>query len=89
MIDEGVVSCNESALTGEAEDLPKSRERDCFLLSSCLLTEAEDKIRAVVIGKSHMSSLHHVSQVLECTLSGERSKLTSSVRVLILRSKIN
>eukprot|EP00604_Paraphysomonas_vestita_P000027 CAMPEP_0174825842 /NCGR_PEP_ID=MMETSP1107-20130205/43165_1 /TAXON_ID=36770 /ORGANISM="Paraphysomonas vestita, Strain GFlagA" /LENGTH=444 /DNA_ID=CAMNT_0016057867 /DNA_START=347 /DNA_END=1679 /DNA_ORIENTATION=+ len=50
ILDEGIVSCNESALTGEAEDLPKSRDRDCFLLSSCLLTEAEDKIRAMVIG---------------------------------------
>ena len=51
LLDDGVVYSNESALTGEAEDLPKSRDRDCFLLSSCLLTEAEDKVRAVVIGK--------------------------------------
>ena len=41
---------NESALTGEAEDLRKSIDDDCFLLSSCLLTEAEDKVHAMVIG---------------------------------------
>lgn len=46
-----VVRANESALTGEAEDIRKSLDGDCFLLSSCLLTEAEDKIHALVIGK--------------------------------------
>lgn len=50
LITPGVVASNESALTGEADDLKKSREKDCFLLSSCLLTEADDKAMAVVIG---------------------------------------
>jgi hypothetical protein len=36
--------------TGEADDLKKSRDKDCFLLSSCLITEADDKAMAVVIG---------------------------------------
>lgn len=46
----GIVACNESALTGEADDLKKCREKDCFLLSSTLMTEADDKAMAVVIG---------------------------------------
>ena len=43
------VSSSESALTGEPEDLKKSKNKDCFLLSSCLITEGEG-CRAVVIG---------------------------------------
>lgn len=41
--------CNESSLTGEPDDLKKSLEKDCFLLSSCLITEGEE-CRALVIG---------------------------------------
>eukprot|EP01041_Mallomonas_annulata_P014625 gene14625-31118_t len=48
VFDNSIVSSNESALTGEAEDLKKSRAKDCFLLSSCLVTEAEDKLYAMV-----------------------------------------
>mmetsp|Transcript_89230 Transcript_89230/g.174617 ORF Transcript_89230/g.174617 Transcript_89230/m.174617 type:complete len:1113 (+) Transcript_89230:110-3448(+) len=40
---------NESSLTGEPDDLKKTADKDCFLLSSCLLTEGEE-VRAVVIG---------------------------------------
>jgi P-type Ca2+ transporter type 2C len=43
------VSSSESALTGESEDMRKSRRVDCFLLSSCLITEG-DGCRALVIG---------------------------------------
>lgn len=35
---------------GEPEDLCKSQQKDPFLLSSCLLTEAQDKVMALVIG---------------------------------------
>ncbi|CAN0572240.1 unnamed protein product, partial [Ectocarpus sp. 12 AP-2014] len=35
---EGVKS-NESGLTGEPDDLTKRAEADCFLYSSCMLTE--------------------------------------------------
>jgi len=41
--------CNESSLTGEPDDLKKTCNKDPFLLSSCLITEAEEN-RAVVIG---------------------------------------
>jgi len=41
--------CNESALTGESMDLKKTRDNDCFLLSSCLITEGEE-VLALVTG---------------------------------------
>jgi len=50
IVDESEVYSNESALTGEPEDLSKSVRKDPFLLSSCLLTEAQDKVLALVIG---------------------------------------
>ena len=43
------IASSESALTGEPEDLKKSKNKDCFLLSSCLITEGEG-CRALVIG---------------------------------------
>jgi magnesium-transporting ATPase (P-type) len=39
MVVNNQVASSESALTGEPEDLHKSINKDCFLLSSCLLTE--------------------------------------------------
>ena len=47
--DHNVMMANESALTGESDDLKKTKNHDCFLLSSCLITEGEE-CRAVVIG---------------------------------------
>mmetsp|Transcript_4081 Transcript_4081/g.6104 ORF Transcript_4081/g.6104 Transcript_4081/m.6104 type:complete len:1097 (-) Transcript_4081:178-3468(-) len=47
--DDSTVLANESSLTGEPDDLKKSKDKDCFLLSSCLITEAEE-CRALVIG---------------------------------------
>ena len=47
--DDSTVLTNESSLTGEPDDLKKSKDKDCFLLSSCLITEAEE-CRALVIG---------------------------------------
>lgn len=47
--DQNVMKANESALTGESDDLKKAKGGDCFLLSSCLITEGEE-CRAVVIG---------------------------------------
>jgi Ca2+-transporting ATPase len=40
---------NESALTGEPDDLRKSIDKDCFLLSSTLITEG-DGCKALVFG---------------------------------------
>eukprot|EP00981_Chlorochromonas_danica_P011661 scaffold4203_cov166-Ochromonas_danica.AAC.7 len=49
MLDKSVLKSNESSLTGEPDDLKKTRDHDCFLLSSCLITEGED-CKALVIG---------------------------------------
>lgn len=49
MLDKTHVKANESSLTGEPDDLKKTRDGDCFLLSSCLLTEGED-CKAIAIG---------------------------------------
>ncbi len=47
--DNNTIMSNESALTGESDDLKKAKAKDCFLLSSCLITEGEEA-RALVIG---------------------------------------
>lgn len=49
LINRAEVSSSESALTGEPEDLKKRKDKDCFLLSSCLITEGEG-CRSLVIG---------------------------------------
>jgi Ca2+-transporting ATPase len=49
MFDHNVVKSNESSLTGEPDDLKKSKDGDPFLLSSCLVTDGEE-VRAMVIG---------------------------------------
>jgi Ca2+-transporting ATPase len=49
-----LVLSNESTLTGEPDDLKKSKDKDCFLLSSCLITEGEE-VRAMVIGIGRFS----------------------------------
>jgi Ca2+-transporting ATPase len=49
MMDSNVVKSNESSLTGEPDDIAKSRIKDPFLLSSCTITEGET-CKAMVIG---------------------------------------
>jgi Ca2+-transporting ATPase len=49
LIGNNTVLSNESSLTGEPEDLKKTSEKDCFLLSACLLTFGED-CKAIAIG---------------------------------------
>jgi len=48
--DLNIVKVNESSLTGETDDLKKSKDGDCFLLSSCLITEADNDVHALVTG---------------------------------------
>jgi magnesium-transporting ATPase (P-type) len=48
--DHNVITCNESALTGESDDLNKSIFQDCFLLSSSRLTGGSLGCHAMVIG---------------------------------------
>lgn len=49
-----VVTVNESALTGESDDLKKSSEGDPFLISSCLIVDGEE-VTALVIGTGRNS----------------------------------
>jgi Ca2+-transporting ATPase len=49
MLDKFNVASNESSLTGEPDEVKKNAEKDCFLLSSCLITDGEE-CHAVVIG---------------------------------------
>jgi Ca2+-transporting ATPase len=49
ILDKVTILANESSLTGEPDELKKHPDHDCFLLSSCLITEGED-CKALVIG---------------------------------------
>jgi calcium-translocating P-type ATPase len=49
IVNNNVIMSSESSLTGESEDIKKSKAKDCFLLSSCLITQGEE-VHAVVIG---------------------------------------
>ena len=49
MIDGNEIFCSEAGLTGEPIDLRKNKMKDCFLLSSCLITEGPG-CKAMVIG---------------------------------------
>ena len=53
-----VVESDEASLTGESNVVKKSYENDPFLLSSCLITRAE-QIKAVVIGIGKSSQWYH------------------------------
>lgn len=56
LVNQVTCSCNESALTGEPEDVRKGHAAglfsDIFLLSSCLVTESSGDVRAMVTGIS-------------------------------------
>lgn len=64
--DNNTILCNESGLTGEPNDLKKSKKTDPFLLSSCLVTEGEST-HALVIG----IGLHSQWGKIKSTLSTE------------------
>ena len=54
VIDDNEIAVNESTLTGEPDDLKKSKTKDCFIYSSCLVTVAEE-CRAVAVGVGYQS----------------------------------
>ena len=43
------IQCSEASLTGESRSVKKSKTGDCFLLSSCLVTDG-DECRILVTG---------------------------------------
>ena len=49
IVDSSTVLVNESALTGESLDLKKMKIKDCFLLSSTVITEGEE-VKALITG---------------------------------------
>ena len=86
--DESILLSNESSLTGEPDDLKKSKEKDCFLLSSCLVTEASES-RAVVIGIGIHSQwgkikAHLVSEAVNTPLQDKLEYMTKMVSLICL-----
>jgi magnesium-transporting ATPase (P-type) len=80
--------CNESSLTGEPDDLKKTHNKDPFLLSSCLITEAEEN-RAVVIGIGMSSQwgkikANLVTETVNTPLQDKLEEMTQRVRVIQL-----
>jgi hypothetical protein len=84
VMDDSVISTDESGLTGEPEEMKKSRERDCFLLSSCLITEGTS-CKAMVFGIGIHSQWGKIKSNLvtvdETIISLEKLKLSSSSKV--------
>lgn len=91
LIDRSHVKSNESSLTGEPDDMKKHRDGDCFLLSSCLLTEGED-CKALVIGIGSHSQwgkikANLVSEAVNTPLQDKLEDMTKAVRVAISCSR--
>ena len=77
------VYSDESSLTGEAEEIEKSVDGDCFLLSSCLLTSGEQQY-AVVISTGLNSQWGKIKSSLVTSVENtpmqkRLAKLTTSV----------
>lgn len=80
------VTSSESALTGEPEDLKKSQLKDCFLLSSCLITEGEE-CRAAIIGIGLNSQwgkikANLVTESVNTPLQDKLERMTTLVRLI-------
>ena len=85
--DDNILLSNESSLTGEPDDLKKSKEKDCFLLSSCLVTEASES-KAVVIGIGVHSQWGKikadlVSEAVNTPLQDKLEDMTETVNIII------
>ena len=86
IIDSNVVLSNESGLTGEPDDLKKSKTGDPFLLSSCLITEGNES-RAVIIGVGIRSQwgkikANLVSEAVNTPLQDKLEDMTNLVNML-------
>ncbi len=86
MIDQHFISCSESTLTGEPDDLKKTRDDDCFLLSSCLVTEGEEA-RAMVVGIGANSQwgkikANLVSEAVNTPLQDKLEEMTTFVSLI-------
>jgi P-type E1-E2 ATPase len=81
--DHNIIKVSESSLTGEPEDLKKSQNGDCFLLSSCLITEGES-VKAIVIGIGPFSQWGKIKSTL--VLESEDTPL--QVKLGVMTEKI-
>jgi magnesium-transporting ATPase (P-type) len=84
LIDSNVVLANESGLTGEPDDLKKSKTGDPFLLSSCLITEGNQCL-GVIIGIGTRSQwgkikANLVSEPVNTPLQDKLEDMTNAVR---------
>ena len=68
VIDNHEVVVNEASLTGEGDDLKKSMDGDCFLLSSCLVVEG-DEVRALAIAVGKQSQWGKIKENLKVVIS--------------------
>lgn len=89
LLDKNKILSNESSLTGEPEDIKKSRDTDCFLLSSCLITEGED-CKAVVIGigiNSQWGKIKQnlVSEAVNTPLQDKLEDMAKAVTTMIIK----
>ena len=85
LVNKATCSCNESALTGEPEDVRKGLGRDPFLLSSCLITESSGDVRALVTGISLHSQWGKirsswVDKPVNTPLQDKLERMTTKVR---------
>lgn len=92
MLDHSVILSNESSLTGETNDLKKSRDKDCFLLSSCLVTDGE-QARAMVIGIGPFSQwgkikANLVTESVNTPLQDKLMNMTNRVRYLYRSNRL-
>lgn len=74
---------NQASLTGESHEIKKTRNGDCFLLSSCLVTDGED-CRALVIGIGPTSQwgkikANLVTEAVNTPLQDKLEKMASQV----------
>ena len=87
MISSGSTSSNESSLTGESRGIRKNKNGDCFLLSSCLVTDGEES-RAMVIGVGIHSQWgriksHLVTEATNTPLQDKLERMSTLVRTAV------
>jgi magnesium-transporting ATPase (P-type) len=86
IVDNNIILCNESGLTGEPDDLKKSKKGDPFLLSSCLVTEGNES-HAMIIGvgvRSQWGKIKNnlVSAPVNTPLQDKLENMTTYVRTI-------
>jgi len=88
LCDDSILLSNESSLTGEPDDLKKSMEKDCFLLSACLVTEASES-KAIVIGIGMHSQWEKIKAhlVMNTPLQEKLESMTKIVKFCYLSFK--